>query len=100
MKTDTKFLEKDPGDDSIYLSVGTAAREDDTPESDLVIKALWDAGLIDRYWPIRSFNPLGPDGPKDQVLPGSYGPLYVPPNSVFVGKRVPPQDVWFQRTQQ
>jgi hypothetical protein len=94
VKADVKFLDKDPSDDLIYLSVGTTAREDDTVESDRVVKALWDAGVIDRFWPIRPFNPLGPSGPKEQEIPGAYGPQYVLPNSVFVGKRVPPQDIW------
>lgn len=81
---DLKFLDKEP-EPSIFLPIGTIARRDGTPESNRVVMALWEAGIVDVYWPTDAI-PI-PGG----AIPAAQGPLFVPVNSIFVGKRVPPQ---------
>ena len=82
-----RFLEKEPDNSGLWLPL-TMACGDSTPESDLVIKALWTSGVVDRYFPVRSPIP----GKETEIV--LTAPYFCPPNSVFVGPRIAAQEIW------
>lgn len=84
------FLEKEPNSSGI-LALGAFACGDGSAESDRVIMALWNSGVVDTYFPVRSPEP-GKE--RDIVLAA---PVFCPPNSIFVGRRVAEQDIWMRQ---
>jgi len=91
VKTEVKFLDREPdATRSIYLPIGMIVCDDGSVDGDRLFKALFEVGIATAGFPIRP-----PPGFPSQHEAGL--PIFCQPNSVFIGRRTPAQEIWFRR---